>query len=137
MPINGPTTDNREALVDTDFETDAFAHGPLLQPVVKVDATLSILGSGSTANPLGVLISTDANNDLTRGADDGLYLDASAAGFSFDITDTVTTQTVNDGNTLTFVSSGIATAVVTAVDTVTVDVTGPTFSVPTPYFTGT
>ena len=137
MPINGPTTDNREALVDTDFEADAFAHGPLLQPVVKVDTTLSLTGTGSTATPLGLLISTDANNDLTRGTDDGLYLDASAAGFSFDITDTVTTETVNNGNTVTFTGSGIVTASVAAVDIVDIDVPGPVFAVPTPYFTGT
>jgi len=136
MPINGLTTDSRNALVDTDFEADAFAHGPLLQPIVKIDTTLSLLGSGSTANPLGILISTDANNDLTRGADDGLYVNV-GAGFSFDITDTVTTETVNNGNTVTFTGSGIATASVAAVDTVDIDVPGPVFAVPTPYFTGT
>ena len=76
MPINGPTTDNREALVDTDFEADAFAHGPLLQPIVKIDSTAALTGSGSTATPLAVALSADAGNQVQFGTDDGLFVDA-------------------------------------------------------------
>jgi len=73
MPINGPTTDNRNALVDTDFEADAFAHGPLLQPIVKVDTTQGMAGTGSAATPLEVSISTDAENSISFGTDGGIY----------------------------------------------------------------
>jgi len=106
MPINGPTTDNREALVDTDFEADAFAHGPLLQPVVKVDATKSVSGSGSTATPLGVELSTDADNEVVRGTDDGLYVPTGANGdFTIDTENIITgpsgSVTVSNGDTIT------------------------------------
>jgi len=122
MPINGPTTDNRNALVDTDFESDAFAHGPLLQPIVKVDTTKSMSGTGSTATPVGVELSADANNAITRGADDGLYV-PDGANFNFTAdADSGTSQGISEGSTLLFEGFGEVDTTVLFPDTIRIDV---------------
>jgi len=100
MPINGPTTDNKNALVDLDFETDAFAHGPLLQPVVKVDSAAALTGTGSTANPLEVVISTDLGNSTTFGGDGGVFT-PTGANFDFNVLPTMgVVANITQGETL-------------------------------------
>ncbi len=63
-------------------------------------------------------ISADVGNTLVLGTDNCLYVPAAVAG-SFTMTDGVTSQTVNSGDTLTFAAAGDLTVAVSATDTVT------------------
>lgn len=119
----------RNCLTRQDFATSAFIcnAGNLLEPTIFKGTSLT--GNGSSANPLAIKISADAGNDITFGTDGGIFLDVAAFAFSFDITDGVTTESIASGDTITFVGTGAATATVSAVDTVTINVpTGANFS---------
>lgn len=67
---------------------------------------LPIFGDGTSANPIDVLISADANNSVVLGTDQGLYV--SAAGG-----ETITTLVNNGDNTSTYTSEN---ATVTVID---------------------
>jgi len=131
------TTGTATVLERGDFATTAFiCDGGLLEPTVN--HTTSIVGNGSTTDPLAVFISADAGNDIVFGSDGGIYVDV-ATGFSFIVSDGTNTQTINSGNTLLFADAGAAIVTVSATDTVTIDVPLPTRAAecPSGYFVGT
>ena len=81
-------------LVKEDFEASRFTcnGGGLIE--ASVDSTDAIDGTGSSANPLDINPSTDANNSLVIGSDGKLYV----PGFS----ETITTLVDNGNGTATY-----------------------------------
>ncbi len=118
----------RNALTRQDFDPTCFVcnAGNLLEATVYKDTSLT--GNGSSANPLAVKLSTDVGNVVIYGTDGGIFVPTAVAG-AFILSDGVTTQSINSGDTMLVVGTGAATAVVSAVDTLTINVpTGANFS---------
>ena len=121
--LNDNTGTPRNLLEVEDLDPAACACvGGLIQPIVSSGNTIN--GTGSTANPLTIPLSADLNNILAIGTDGRLYV-PSAAVYTFDITDGVTTEDIASGDTITFAGDNDITVTVTATDTVTVSNTRP------------
>lgn len=72
--------------------------------VAVTDATMN--GDGTSANPLGVTISTDSDNSISTGSDGGIYATTSSGGSS-DITYTIGDANVTaTGTGVTYVQNG-------------------------------
>ena len=91
--------------------------------VVTTDGTTTgVTQSGTSNHTVNIkLRSTDANQALVIGSDGGLFISSDALGaFSnFDITDGTTTQTVDDGEEISFEAGDGVEHVVSATNTVT------------------
>ena len=114
--VNVTVTQDGDAMTITGTETDA---------VVTTDGTaLGVSQSGTANHTIDItLLSGDANNDLSIGADGGLFFEQAAATFSMDLTANAgPTETLNSGDTLNIVGDGVNTdTVVSSPDTITIN----------------
>jgi hypothetical protein len=116
--ISDNTNTARNLLEVQDLAAAKFACvGGFIEPIVSSNNTID--GTGSSTNPLVVNPSADAGNQITLGTDGRLFV-AADNPYTFDITDGVTTETVNDADTVTFADGNDITVTVTAPDTVTI-----------------
>ena len=136
LAIKDSTGTTRNVLEVQDLAASKFACiSNVIEPVVS--SNNSIDGTGSSVNPLAVVPSTDVGNALTLGVDGKLFV-ASSAGFAFTVSDSVNTQTISNGNTLSVLGTNDITVTVSPTDTVTISNTRPTRTLACAlvYFTG-